>query len=293
MEPDKMSMHRKWHEPANIFGLCNLDLIEPSYADLPDDRYTSILTTIQGDQGRLLIDENSDPLAAAVHTGNDSWTAGCFHLRIPTASVITWFENLGGDIYQEERDVWEASVRAYYSRQIAGEVTPALEDLNPARIGIIRSLVKEIWGEGNGERCLDFCCGSGLGSVVLRDLGYRLLACDIDMSLLSLGFLTGRLFPEETMCIDATCADAYIRKSPLGLGLMFGEINQFNVDLWEQITLQLLSVSRRSIVTTGTEDEAARIAGWAADAGAVTKIMENDRDPIYDRWVCVLSEPCK
>jgi hypothetical protein len=280
----------KWHDAAKILGVDNLDLIEPSYADLPDDRYTAILTTIQGDQGRLLVDENSDPLAVAVHSAHDHWIAGCFHLRIPTVSVITWFEDLGGDIYQEEREVWEASVRAYYSRQVAREVTPALEDLNPARIGIIRSIVHEIWGEGEGALCLDFCCGSGLGSVVLRNLGYRLLGCDIDMSLLSLGFSTGRLLPEETMCIDATCADAYIRKTDFGLGLMFGEINRFNADLWEQITRQLLSLSHRSIITTGTEEEAALIAGWAADTHAIAEIMENDRDPIYDRWVCVLTE---
>jgi hypothetical protein len=286
-----MHIRNDWHDPAEIFGLSELVLIEPSYADLPDDRYTTILTMIQGDQGRLLVDEDSDPLAIAVHTGDDQWTAGCFHLRPPTTSVITWFEELGGDIYQEERDVWEVSVRAYYSRQIANEVTPALEDLNPARIGIIRSLVREVWGEGDGASCLDFCCGSGLGSVVLRDQEYRLLACDIDMGLLSLGFSTGRLLPEETMCIDATCADAYIKKADFGLGLMFGEINRFNEDLWEQITRQLLSLSHHSLITTGTKEEAVRIADWAADARAATEIMENNRDPIYDRWVCVLSGP--
>jgi hypothetical protein len=285
-----MRIRSEWHDPAKILEVGELVLIEPSFADLPDDRYTRILTSICGDQGRLLVDEDFDPQAVAVHTGDDHWTAGCFHLRVPTASVITWFEELGGDIYQEERDVWEASIRAYYSMQIAREVTPALEDLNPVRIGIIRSMIHEIWGEGQAATCIDFCCGSGLGSMVLRELGYRLLACDIDTSLLSLGLSTGRLLPEETMCIDATCADAYIKKIDLGLGLMFGEINRFNADLWEQITLQLLSLSHRSLITTGTEEEAALIAGWATNAHAIAEIIENNHDPIYDRWACVVSE---
>ncbi len=290
MEPERMQNRCEWHDPAKMLNVRELVLIEPSYADLPDDRYTRVLTDICGDQGRLLVDENSDVLAIAVHTGNDRWAAGCFHLRMPTAAVISWFEDLGGDIYQEERDVWEASVRGYYSRQIAEEVTPALEDLNPARIGMVRSLIGEIWGEGQGESCLDFCCGSGLGSVVLRELGYNLLSCDIDMSLLSLGFSTGRLLPEETMCIDAIFADAYISKTDLGLGLMFGEINRFNTDLWEQITRQLLSLSRRSLITTGTKEEADLIAGWAAEVHAVAEVIENDRDLIYDRWICASSE---
>jgi len=218
----------KWLDLADIFGVGDLILIEPSFADLPDPRYTSVLISLPGDQGRLLIDEDSDPLSLAVHTGDDQWAAGCFMLRPPTASVITRFEELGGEMYQESRDIWEASVRAWYSRWIAGKVVPAPEDLNPARIGGIRSLVRDLWGEGQGKVCLDFCCGSGLGSLVLRDLGYSLLSCDNDESLLSLGFSTGRLLPEETMCIDATYADSYIGKTDRGLGLMFGEINRFN-----------------------------------------------------------------
>jgi len=286
-----MQTGKKWPDLAEIFGVSNVVLIEPSYADLPDPRYTSALISLPGDQGRLLIDEESDPLSLAVHTGDDTWAAGCFMLRPPTASVITRFEELGGELFQENRDVWEASVRAWYSHWIAGEVTPALEDLNPARIGGIRSLVKDLWGEGQGRGCLDFCCGSGLGSLVLRDLGYSLLSCDNDASLLSLGFFTKRLLPEETICIDATYADTYITKTDLGLGLMFGEINRFNTELWEQITGMLVSLTHRSIVTTGTEEEAVLVAGWAAEGGGATEILENDNDPLYDRWVCAITGP--
>jgi hypothetical protein len=286
-----MQEGKKWLDLADIFGVSDVVLIEPSYADLPDTRYTSVLISLPADQGRLLIDEESDPLSLAVHTGDDTWAAGCFMLRPPTAPVITRFEELGGELYQECRPIWEASVRAWYSHRIAGEVTPALEDLNPARIGGIRSLIRDLWGEGQGRCCLDFCCGSGLGSLVLRELGYSLLSCDNDASLLSLGFSTRRLLPEETICIDATFAESYIRKTDLGLGLMFGEINRFNTELWEQITGMLVSPTHHSLVTTGTEGEAALVAGWAAERGATTEILENDKDPLYDRWVCAITGP--
>lgn len=278
-----------WLDLAEIFGVRDLVLIEPSFADLPDPLYTSVLISIPGDQARLLIDEDSDPLAMAVHIGDNRWAAGCFSRRSPTASVINRFEELGGELYQENRSVWEASVRAWYSQRIAGEVPPSLEDLNPARIERIRSLVHDLWGEGRGRTCLDFCCGSGLGSLVLRGLGYGVLSCDNDESLLSLGFSTQRLLPEETMWIDATSADRYIGKTELGLGLMFGEINRFNTELWERITGMLVSLTHRSLVTTGTEDEAALIAGWAAKAGAVAEMLENDGDLLYDRWVCAIT----
>lgn len=274
---------------ADILGVGSVELVEPSFADLPDVRFTSLLLEIDGDQGRFLIDEESEPLAVAVHIGDEHWVAGCYHLRKANASVIAFFEELGGDIYQENRSVWEAAVRYYYSLQIAGHITPSLDDLNPARKEMVQSLLTEMWGPGNGTACLDFCCGSGLGSVVLRDLGYSVLACDIDLGLLSLGFSTGRLLPQETMCIDATRASTYISPVPAGLGLMFGEIHSFNSDIWEQITRELVTLTDYSLITVGKKEEAELIVSWVEPCGCMVEVSENTRDPIYDRWVCRIS----
>jgi hypothetical protein len=274
---------------AVILGVGAVELVEPAFADLPDDWFTSTLLETEGDQGRFLVDEESEPLALAVHTGNDHWVAGCYHLRRANASVITFFEDLGGDIYQEERSVWEAAVRRYYSHMIPRHITPSLDDLNPARKDMVRSLLTEMWGPGKGTTCLDFCCGSGLGSVVLRDLGYSVLACDIDLGLLSLGFSTGRLLPHETMCFDATRARTYISPVPAGLGLMFGEIHAFNSDTWEQITRELVNLTGYSLITVGKKEEAELIASWVERGGCRVDVSENTRDPIYDRWVCSTS----
>ena len=274
---------------ADIVGVSTIDLIEPSFADLPDNRFTTLLLECHGDQGRLLVDEESNPLAVAIHYGDGRWVAGCFHLRRPTASLISFFEELGGDIYQEDRQVWEEAVREYYSLQIAREITPAFEDLNPVRRVMVQSLLEETWGQGNGHTCLDFCCGSGLGSAVLRDIGYRVLACDIDLGLLSLGFSTGRLVPRETMCIDATLARHYIAPVGRGLGLMFGEINDFNASVWEDLTRELVMLTERCLITVGKEAEAGRITAWAEQLGCTVSVSENTRDPIYDRWVCSIT----
>jgi hypothetical protein len=275
--------------PAEILGLDKVEFIEPSFANLPDIRFNLLLEEVDGDQGRLLIDEESDPVCMAVHTGKDVWVAGCFHLRKPTAALITRFEDLGGDIFQEERDIWEAAVRGYYSREIAFGITPALEDLNPARSGFVDSLVGEVWGGGTGQSCLDCGCGSGVGSLVLRNRGFSPLSCDNDPSLLSLGFAKGRLIPEETMWIDASLLKNYIGHCDAGLGLMFGEIHDFNAGMWEQITMELIMLTDRCLITLGTEQEALRIRQWAHKCGANTDIFENPRDPIYDRWVCTIS----
>jgi hypothetical protein len=275
--------------PAEILGTDTLVFIEPSFADLPDTRFTSLLDEIEGDQGRLLVDEESDPICMAIHTGEERWVAGCFQLRTPTGALIARFEDLGGDIFQEDRAVWEASVRGYYSREVASAITPALEDLNPVRAGFVASLVSEVLGKGAGQSCLDCGCGSGVGSLVLRNQGYSLLSCDNDPSLLSLGFAKGRLVFEETMLLDASLLHHYIRHCDAGLGLMFGEIHDFNAEMWEQITRELIMLTDRCLITTGTEQEAVRISQWAHTCEAHTEIFENTRDPIYDRWVCSIA----
>ncbi len=275
--------------PAEILGTDTLVFIEPSFADLPDTRFTSLLEEIEGDQGRLLVDEESDPICMAVHTGEDRWVAGCFHLRPPTGALIARFEDLGGDIFLEDRAVWEAAVRGYYSREVASAITPALEDMNPVRADLVDSLVSEVLGKGGGQSCLDCGCGSGVGSLVLRKLGYSLLSCDNDPSLLSLGFAKGRLVFEETMLLDASLLHHYIGHCDAGLGLMFGEIHEFNAGMWEQITKELIMLTDRCLITTGTEQEAVRISQWARTSEAHTEIFENTRDPIYDRWVCSIA----
>ncbi|KQC02885.1 MAG: hypothetical protein APR55_02230 [Methanolinea sp. SDB] len=277
------------YTPAGIFEVDTISFIEPSYSDLIDEQFTYLLTTLEADQGRLLIDEESDPLALAVLTSK-GWFAGSFHLRHPTASLIEYFESLGGDIYQEDRDIWERSVREYYSLIIRQEVVPALEDVNPERVGMIDSLLEEIWGDRSGAECLDCCCGSGVGSMALRNRGLKPISFDIDAPLLSLGFHTGRLRPEETMRIDGSMASRFIGQTEGGLGLMFGEFNEFNRETWEMITSELISLTEWSLITVGTEREAEQVARWGESRHRVVEVQENTRDPIYDRFVCIIEE---
>lgn len=274
---------------SGVLEIPDVRCVEPSFADLTDDTFTAWLEEVPADQGRLLVDENEDPLALAFHTAQ-GWVAGSFHLREPTVSVIEHFEDMNGDIFQEDRSVWETAVREYYSMILMQEVTPALDDLNPARIGFVSDLIDECWKDRTGFDCLDCGCGSGLGSLVLREKGISPLSFDNDSSLISLGLSKSRLIPGETMLIDATQASSYCRGAEGGLGLMFGEINAFNEQEWEMITAELLALTRFSLITVGTEREARLIQGWAKARRCQADVRENPRDPIYDRWVCTIEQ---
>ena len=272
---------------SRVLELPEVRCIEPAFADLPDDTYTAWMEELLADQGRLLVDEDGDPLALALHTSY-GWLAGSFHLREPTLALIEHFEGMNGDIYQEDRRVWEHAIREYYSLILMSTVPPAIEDLNPARVSQVRDLLTEWWGDRSGFSCLDCGCGSGIGSLVLRSRGIQPLSYDNDAELLALGLARGRLLPDETMFIDATLAGSYCRGAEAGLGLMFGEINAFNEQDWERITEELLALTSSSLITVGTEREARLIEAWARARKRSVEISENTRDPIYDRWVCVI-----
>ncbi|MFA4860442.1 hypothetical protein [Methanoregula sp.] len=270
---------------ADILGVDEVVFVEPQFSVLPDLRYNTTLTLAGGDQGRFLLDEKEEPLALAFKNG-DCWVAGSFLHRNPSATLIEKFENMNGEIYQEDRVIWAAAMREYYSLQLKAEIPPALEDLNPKRRGILKDLISGFWKPGSGETCIDCCCGSGVGSLVLRDLGFSPLSYDNDDALLSLGLSTGRLLPEETMWLDAMKTSHYIEPVPKGIGIMMGEINSFSQEIWQQIVSELFTVTKETLITVGTEPEALLIRGWGEDMGRRVEVTANPADPIYDLWVC-------
>jgi hypothetical protein len=269
----------------DILGTENVRFVEPEFAAQTDSIFNTALASAGGDEGRILVDGDGEPIAIAFKSP-DGWVAGSFLYRNPTAGLIEQFENMNGEILQEDRPVFTAAVREYYSTILAREVPPAVEDLNPVRHEILSALIMEHWGRGYHGKCIDCCCGSGVGSQVLRSLGYVPTSYDNDASLLSRGLAAGRLLPQETMCLDAQLAARYIEPAPRGIGIMMGEINSFSQEMWEMIVRQLFVVTQKTLITVGTRPEAELIEAWGGEMGRKVTIIENPKDPIYDLWVC-------
>jgi hypothetical protein len=271
---------------AEILEVDGCRFIEPSFADQTEHSYTALSLGIGADEARLLVDEDEEPLALALHD-ESGWHAVSFLFRKPMLVAIERFEEVGGEIYQEDRMKWCEAVREYFSHDICKNVVPALEDLPPDRREMIRDLIREVWGARPGYRCLDCCCGSGVGTAALRDNCIRAVAYDNDASLLSLGLHRGRLVPGDTMCIDAREASRFVEPVPLGAAFMAGEIYSYNAALWEPIVGELLSLTDETLITVGTPAEAALVEDWCALRGRSTEVFENTRDPFYDRWCCI------
>ena len=270
---------------SEIFGVDAVRFVESDFAALTDSRFNAILAATKADEGRLLLDEHEEPVGLAFH-GLDGWIAGSFLCRNPSVALIELFESVNGEIFQEDRAVWAGAVSEYFSNALVAQVPPSIDDLNPKRHGILKNFITGIWGTSQGETCIDCCCGSGVGSAVLRDLGFSPLSYDNDESLISRGLTEKRLLPEETMWIDATIASRYIEPVPKGVAIMAGEFNSFNQDMWERIIGELCSITHETLITVGTEKEAMLVREWGTAIDRSISVKENPADPLYDRWVC-------
>jgi len=271
---------------AEIFEVDNFTFVEPSFSSLTDTGYNALLASGEWDEGRLLLDEHEDPVAVAFHEFA-GWMGGSFLCRNPSVAIIEQFEQVNGEIFQEDRKTWAAAVREYFSEKLQLETPPSIDDLNPVRTGILSAVITGAWGRGSGDTCIDCGCGSGVGSSVLRELGYAPLSYDNDPNLIARGLETHRLIPEETMCLDATIASAYIDPVPRGIGVMMGEINSFSQEMWKQIVSELFSVTEETLITVGTEDEAKLIRAWGEVQGRNVDVQESPDDSFYDHWVCI------
>jgi hypothetical protein len=271
---------------AHILGVADVTFAEPSFSALADPRYNALPGSGVWDEGRLLIDEHEDPIALAFHDSR-GWIAGSFLCRNPSVALIERFEELNGEIFQEDRSAWAAAVREYFSLQLLRDISPSVDDLNPVRAGILSSVIASAWGRGSGETCIDACCGSGVGSLVLRDLGYVPLSYDNDPTLLARGLTMHRLLPEETMCLDALSVSAYTAPVFRGIGIMMGEINSFSQEMWEQIVSELFAVTEETLITVGTQEEAELVRSWGEARKRNVSVQESPGDSFYDHWVCI------
>ena len=270
------------------FEIEDCSCIEPTLMDHLEDRYTDMAVIMAADEARLLIDENEDPVALALHDPKN-WFVSSYIFREPELGVIEKFEECGGDIYQENRDDYTDSIREYYCLEMVKEFPGVLEDNRPGRDILVRELLEEVFGSGcrSINSATDFCCGSGVATSVLKDMGKGTLSFDLDASLISLGVQKKRLDPKRAMCIDGRAASVFCPESDLCLALMLGDINNMNYPIWESMIGEILAIGKKSLISVATERESKMVEGWLKEEDASVTSFENTRDPIYDRFVLV------
>lgn len=275
----------KLHE---LLDIPSIELIEPTFESLINEAYTDEILLETGTEAKLVVNEKGWPVLFALRSG-ENWRGSVFILRPPVVEIVEKFEEIDGESLELDTEVLMRSVREYYVDLLCEDVPPAIDDFSPDRAEKVKELITEIWGEGSGEKCLDCGCGSGMGALVLRSLGYSPISYDNDASLLRLGIESERLKADETVCIDARYASFYVPRCQYGLALMAGSISMHTAHIWKDILEELTGQCQDIIVTVESEKEAQIVKEWAESSGRKTSLMENEKDGFYDHWVCLIS----
>ncbi|KUK43641.1 MAG: Uncharacterized protein XD72_1969, partial [Methanothrix harundinacea] len=133
----------------------------------------------------------------------------------------------------------------------------------PERIDALEKFLRPLL-HPRGE-VLEICCGSGMATQALKELGFRPWTADLDSCEICNALKSGYLDPERAMVLDARLMDRFFppHHFDMVVGFMVGLIDEVN---WEA----------RMVA------EALTSAGWDAEV-----VANPDDLGIYDQWACI------
>jgi SAM-dependent methyltransferase len=152
----------------------------------------------------------------------------------------------------------------------------------------------ELFCDLKATEMLEVCCGNGMATVALRELGYNVYAIDNDKCVVCEGLFYGALTKENTLVMDARCLVEYeiAKYHEFGCvtGFMLGSIYEFNKPDWQKILSEAAEVIGEGILlfTVHKKEEADFIYKTMLDFGIEGEIIDNrDDTSIYDQWAYI------
>jgi hypothetical protein len=141
---------------------------------------------------------------------------------------------------------------------------------------------------------LEICCGNGMATAVLRDMGYGVFALDNDKCAVCEGLFHGALRREQTAVLDARYLSEYefnrYHEFRSVVGFMLGAIYEFNKTDWRKILSQAVQITSDGLFlfTVQKKEEADFIERTMQDFDIKGQVLDNrDDTSIYDQWVYV------
>ena len=138
---------------------------------------------------------------------------------------------------------------------------------------------------------LEICCGNGMSTLPLHEMGYDPLTIDYDKCQICQGLEHGALKPERTIVLDATRLSEFFGENTFDTiaGFMLGTIYPFNIVIWEKMMMEaagLLKPGGKVLLTVNKKEEM-EILKNALDKTLVKgNLIDNtDEKGIYDQWV--------
>ncbi len=172
---------------------------------------------------------------------------------------------------------------------------PFSEIFSESRVDRLTKLLKTIEQSGNtrfaGRDMLEICCGNGMATIALSEMGCDPFCMDSDQCAICEGLEHGVLAPHRSVVLDATELSAFFDAESFDcvIGFMLGAIYPFNKDIWARIMSESAVLLRENglLVFTVHKEEEIIILKEVMDAiGIAGEIIDNRDDAgVYDQWV--------
>lgn len=140
---------------------------------------------------------------------------------------------------------------------------------------------------------LEICCGNGMSTLPLHEMGYDPLTIDLDRCQICQGLEHKVLYPGRTIVLDATRLSEFFMEKSFDTiaGFMLGTIYSFNRGIWEKIISEAVKLLKPGgiILLTVNKKEEMEILYSALERSRVKGEMIDNTDEkgIYDQWVYV------
>ncbi|GFO98087.1 hypothetical protein ig2599ANME_2303 [groundwater metagenome] len=140
---------------------------------------------------------------------------------------------------------------------------------------------------------LEICCGNGMSTLQLHEIGYDPLSIDYDRCQICQGLEHNVLYTGRTIVIDATRLSEFFMEKSFDTiaGFMLGTIYSFNRGIWEKMiseAVKLLKPGGMILLTVNKKEEMEILRSALEKAHVTGKMIDNtDEKGIYDQWVYV------
>jgi SAM-dependent methyltransferase len=139
---------------------------------------------------------------------------------------------------------------------------------------------------------LEICCGNGMSTLPLHEMGYNPLSIDYDKCQICQGLEHNVLDPKRTIVLDATrLSEFFLNEFDTIVGFMLGTIYPFNKSTWEKMVVEAVEVLKTDgmLMLTVNKKEEIEILRDALEKNHITGEMIDNTDEkgIYDQWVYV------
>ncbi len=138
---------------------------------------------------------------------------------------------------------------------------------------------------------LEICCGNGMATIALRQLGCDPVCLDSDKCAVCEGLEHDVLLPHRSMVLDATQLSHFFEAESFDCvaGFMLGAIYPFNKDVWKRIMAESIVPLREGgflVFTVHKNEEIAILKEVMDELGMTGRVIDNRDDAgMYDQWV--------